>query len=118
MEPAKRALDAPAPLQDPKALGVPGAFHAREGPLPHRRDPLAERAGITPISPAQLQSWAANDQRRQDLFGPIAVLDPRRMHDDDQEQTEDIDHAVSLATTRPLTPIIATDPPCSVVFTV
>jgi hypothetical protein len=40
------------------------------------------------------------------------------MHDDDQEQTEDIDHDVSLATTRPLTPIIATDPPFSVVFTV
>jgi hypothetical protein len=40
------------------------------------------------------------------------------MHDHDQEQTEDIDHDVALATTRALAPIIAADAPFSVVFTV
>jgi hypothetical protein len=40
------------------------------------------------------------------------------MDDDDEEQTEDIDDDVALAPPRFLAPIIATDPPFSVVFTV
>jgi hypothetical protein len=40
------------------------------------------------------------------------------MHHDDEEQPEDIDHDVALAAAYALTPIIASDPPFSVVFTV
>jgi hypothetical protein len=75
-------------------------------------------AGVAAIGPDQLQPRKARDQRRQDRFGPVAVLDPRRMDDDDEEQTEDIDDDVALAPPRFLAPIIATDPPFSVVFTV
>ena len=40
------------------------------------------------------------------------------MHHHDQQETEDIDHDVALATAYTLTPIIAPDPPFLVVFTV
>src|SRR4029077_5618637 len=70
------------------------------------------------IGPDQLQPREARDQRRQDRFGPIAVLDPRRMHHHDEEQPEDIDHDVALTAAYALAPIIAPDPPFSVVFTV
>jgi len=40
------------------------------------------------------------------------------MHDDDEEQTKDIDGEVALAPTCVLAPVIATDPPFSAVFTV
>ena len=46
IEPAERAFHDPAPLQDSKALRVPGAFHDREGPLQHRRHPRDELARI------------------------------------------------------------------------
>src|SRR5439155_15436864 len=60
----------------------------------------------------------AGDQGRQDRFGSITVLDPRRMHHHDEEQPEDIDDDVALAPADALAPIIAPDPPFSVVFTV
>ena len=118
IEPAERAFDDPAPLQHLKALGVPRTFHDHEGPLQHRRDPCDELPSVAAIGPDQLQSREAGDQRRQDLFGPIAVLDPRRMDDDDEEQAEDIDDDVALATADALASVIAPDPPFSVVFTV
>jgi hypothetical protein len=40
------------------------------------------------------------------------------MHDDDEEQPEDIDDAVALAPADALAAVIAADPPFSVVFTV
>ena len=85
IEPAERAFHDPAPLQDSKALRVPGAFHDREGPLQHRRHPRDELARIPAIGPDQLQSREAGDQCCQDLFGPVAVLHPSRMDDDDEE---------------------------------
>ena len=117
IQPAKRALDDPAPLHHPKALRVPGAFHDREGPLHHRRDPCDEFPSVPTISPDQPQSREASDQRRQDLFGSITVLDPRSMPHHDQQETEDIDHDVALAAADALAPIITPDPPFSVVFT-
>ena len=118
IEPAERAFNYPAPLYDLKALGVPGTFHDHQGPLERRRHPRDELAGVPAIGPDQLQSREAGDQRRQHLFGPIAVLNPRRMDDDDEEQAEDIDDNVALAAAYALTPIIAPDPPFSVVLTV
>jgi hypothetical protein len=102
----------------PKALGPLGAFHDREGPLQHRGDPRDELAGVPAIRPDQLQSREAGDQRRQHRFGPIAVLDPRRMDDDDEEQAEDIDDNVALAAADAFASVIAPDPPFSVVLTV
>jgi len=40
------------------------------------------------------------------------------MHDDDEEQPEDIDDDVALAPAYALAPVIAPDPPFPVVFTV
>jgi len=40
------------------------------------------------------------------------------MYHHDQQEPEDIDHDVALATADTLAPIIAPDPPFSVVFTV
>jgi hypothetical protein len=40
------------------------------------------------------------------------------MHHHDEEQPEDIDHNVALATADALAAVIAADPPFSVVFTV
>jgi hypothetical protein len=73
IEPTKRALDDPAPLQDSKALGTLGAFHDREGPQQHCGDPRDSLAGVPSIRPDQWQSREAGDQRRQHLFGPISA---------------------------------------------
>jgi hypothetical protein len=40
------------------------------------------------------------------------------MHQHDEEQTQDIDDDVALASTDALAAVIASDPPFSVVFTV
>jgi hypothetical protein len=118
IEPAECAFDDPAPLQDLKPWGVPGAFHDHQSPLQHRRHPRNQLASIPSIGPDQLQSREAGDQCRQNLFGPVAVLHPSRMDDDDEEQPQDIDHDVALATAEALASVIAPDPPFSVVFTV
>jgi hypothetical protein len=118
IEPAARALHDPAPLQDLKTLGAPGAFHTHEGALQDRRHPRDELAGVPPIGPDQFPSRKAGDECPEHLFGPITVVDPRRMHDDDEEQPEDIDDAVALAPADALAAVIAADPPFSVVFTV
>lgn len=118
IEPTKRALHDPTPLQHLKALGVPGTFHDHQSSLQHGRHPRHELARIPPVSPNELQSREASDQRRQDLFGSITVLDAGRMHHHNQEQTEDIDHDVALATAYALASVIAPAPPFSVVFTV
>jgi len=52
------------------------------------------------------------------VLGPIAVLDPSRMHHHHQKETEHIHDDVALAPPRALPPVIAADPPFSVVFTV
>jgi class 3 adenylate cyclase len=118
IEPAKCAFHDPAPLQDLKTLGAPGAFHNDECPLQHRRDPCDQLAPVPPIGPDQVQARKAGDKCRQHLFGPIAVLDASRMHHHDEEQTQDIDDDVALATAHALAPVIAPDPPFSVVLTV
>ena len=108
----------PAPLQGLKSLGVPGACHNHEGSLQDCRNPRDELACVSPIGPDQFQSRKAGDECPEHLFGPITVLDPRRMHDHDEEQPEGIDHDVALAPADALTAVIAADPPFSVVFTV
>lgn len=99
-------------------MGVSGALHDNERPLQHRRHPRDELAGVPSTGPDQFQSRKAGDECPEHLFGPIAILDPRRMHDHDEEQPEDIDHDVALAPTDALAAVIAPDPPFSVVFTV
>ena len=118
IEPAEGAFHDPAPLHDLKSLGVPGAFHNHEGSLQDRRHPRDELAGVPPIGPDQFQSRKAGDECPEHLFGPITVLDPRRMHYDNQEQPEDIDDDVALAPAYALAAVIAAAPPFSVVFTV
>src|SRR5262249_53362712 len=118
IEPAEGAFHDPAPLYDLKTLGMPRAFHDHQGPLQHRRDPRDELARVAPIGPDQPQSWETGDQCRQDLFGAIPVLDLRRMHHHNQQETEDIDHDVALASADALALVIAPDLSFSVVFTV
>jgi hypothetical protein len=118
IEPAKCTFNDPAPLHHLKALGMPRAFHDDERPLQHRRDPRDELARVSPIRPDELQSREAGDQRRQDRFGAIPILDPSGMHHHDQEQPQDIDDDVALAPTDALAAVIAPDPPFSVVLTV
>src|SRR5712692_8249828 len=110
-----RRSSATAPLESP---GCAWAFHDHEGPLQYGRDPCDELASVPAIGPDQLQSREAGHQRRQHLFGSITVLDPRSMHHHDQQETEDIDHDVALATAYALASVIAPNPPFSVVFTV
>ena len=112
------SFDNPAPLQDLKSLGVPGAFHNHKSPLQDRRHPRNQLACVPPVSPDELQSREAGHECPEHRLGPIAVLDPRRVHQHDQEQPEDIDHDVALAPTDTLAAVIASDPPFSVVFTV
>jgi hypothetical protein len=118
MKPAKGACADPAPLHHLKALRGPRAFHDHEGPLEHCRAPGDERASVAASSPEQLQPREASAQRRQDRLGPITILETGRMPHDDEEQPEDIDHAVALAAADALPPLRAPAPPFAVVFTV
>src|SRR6516162_4853413 len=102
MQPAAGAFHDPAPLHDLKAWAVPGALHKHEGALQDRRHPRDTLAGVSPLGPDQFQSRQAGDACPEYLFGPIPVLDPRRMHDDDEEQPEDIDDEVALAAAEAL----------------
>jgi hypothetical protein len=101
-----------------KSLGVPGAFHDREGPLQRGRHPLDQLASVTPIGPDQLHARELCGQPCEHVLGPIAVLDSRRMHHHHQKETKHIHDDVALAPPRALPPVIAADPPFSVVFTV
>ena len=86
-----------------------------------RRSTVATHATSWPAYPPPPRStagWGAGDQCRQDLFGPIAVLHPSRMDEDDEEQPQDIDHDVARAPPDALAAVIAPEPPFSVVFTV
>ncbi len=118
IEPAESAFDDPTPLHHLKTSGVPGAFHDDEGPLQYRRDPCDELARVAPIRPDELQSREAGNQGCQNLFGSIAVLDAGRMDHHDEEQPQDINDDVALATADALAAVIAPDPPFSVVCTV
>src|SRR5215831_7455899 len=118
IEPAQRAFDNQTPLHNLKALGVPGTFHDHQSPLQRGRHPRHELASIPPVSPDELQSRNAGHECPERRFGPIAVLEPRRMHHHDEEQPEDIDDDVALTPTDALAAVIAPGPPFSVVFTV
>jgi hypothetical protein len=112
------SFDDPAPLHHLKTSGGPRAFHDDEGPLQHRRDPRDERARIAPSRPDELQAREAGDPGCQDRFGPSAVLAASRMDHHDEEQPQDIDDDVALATASTLAAVIAPAPPFAVVCTV
>ena len=97
---------------------MPGAFHNHEDSLQDRRHPRDQLAGVPPIGPDQFQARKAGDECPEHLFGPITILDPCRMHDDDEEQPEDINDDVALAPADAFAAVIAAGPPFSVVFTV
>ena len=118
IKPAERTFHDPTPLYDLKTLGMLRAFHDHESPLEHRRHPRDELPSVPPVSPDELQSRETGHECPEYGFGPIAVLDPRRVHHHHQEQPEDIDDNVALAPADALAPVIAPDPPFSVVFTV
>jgi hypothetical protein len=73
-------------------------------------------ARVAPIRPDELQSREAGDQGCQDRFGPIAVLDAGRMYHHNEEQPQDIDDEVALATADALAAVIAPDPVWSKIF--
>ena len=77
-----------------KSLALPRPFHDRKGTLQNSGYPFNQLAGITSVCPDELQPRKAGDQPREYMFGSITVLDPGR------------------------TPVIAPDPPFSVVFAV
>src|SRR5215510_2477778 len=118
IEPAKRAFHDPTPLQHLKALGRPRTFHDHQSPLEHRRHPCDEFPRVPPVRPDELQARETGHECPEHRFGPIAVLDPRRMHHHHQEQPEDINHNMALTTAYALAAVIAPAPPFSVVFTV
>jgi hypothetical protein len=115
--PAKRACDDPTPLQDSKALRVPGTFHDHQGPLQPCRDPRDERASLPSVSPEELQARKAGYECPEHRLGPIAVLEPSSMPHDDEEQPQDIDPDVARATAYALASVRAPAPPFSVVCT-
>ena len=110
IEPAEGAFDDPAPLHDLKSLGVLGAFHNHEGSLQDRRHPRDQLAGLPPIGPDQFQSRTAGAEGPEHRFGPIPVLAPRRMHDDDEEQPADIDDDGALAAADALAAVLGACP--------
>jgi hypothetical protein len=87
---------------------VPGALHHHEGSLQDRRNPRDE----------PFQSRHAGDACPEHLFGPITVLEPRSMHEADEEQPEDIGDAVALVPADALAAVRAPAPPCAGVCTV
>ena len=97
---------------------MPGALHHHEGSLQDRRNPRDELAGVSPIGPEPFQSRHAGDACPEHLFGPITVLEPRSMHEADEEQPEDIGDAVALAPADALAAVRAPAPPCAGVCTV
>ena len=107
------SLDDPPPLQHAKALGVPGTFDDHQRPLQLCRHPRYELANVPSVSPDELQSRKAGHECPEHLFGPITVLDAGRMDHHDEQETEDIDDDVALATTYALATVIAPDPPFS-----
>ena len=52
------------------------------------------------------------------MFASITVLDPGRMDHHNEKQTQNVDDDVALAPQGVLAPVIAPDPPFSVVFAV
>ena len=118
MEPAERTFHDPTPLQHLKALGGPGTLHEHQRPLEHHCHPRNELPRVPPVRPDELQSRKTGYEGPEHRFGPIAVLDPRRMHHHDEEQPEDIDDDMAFASTDALAAVIAPRPPFSVVFTV
>src|SRR5262249_22591341 len=110
IEPAESAFDDPAPLHHLKTLGVPGAFQDDEGPFQPRRYPRDVLASVSSIRSDQYQPRKAGDECPQHRFGPSAVLDAGRTDHHDEEQPQDIDDDVALATAYTLAAVIAPEP--------
>ncbi len=96
-EPAEGALDDPAPLMDDEAaLGGIGAHD-----LQFKVIPLANRlfqiTTIGLVSPDLPQAGQAVSGLGEDQLSPVPILEPRRMHDDDQQKTEGVHQDVALA---------------------
>ena len=109
-EPGKGSLDNPTLGQNLETGGIVAAFDDLQDPVAQFSGPLDQLAGIPPIGPDQLEPRELPDQLGQHQFGPVAVLDIGRMHDEGQEQTHGVYDNVPLATLDLLAGIVAARP--------
>src|ERR1700694_5477490 len=111
-QPAEGPFDNPTVRQDLEAFRAYQASYDVELPAEVLADMLAD-AFISRISPEQLQATVTIvnamfdqlEQFLQDQFAAAAVLETGTVHDDDQQQSQGVDHDMTLAASRLLVDI-------------
>jgi YD repeat-containing protein len=116
-DPCERALDDPPLGQHRKPMRLIGPLDDPHSPPAPTQGEVDQRAGVPAVGEDRGQAGELADQVPQHEPGRHAILQARRMHQDDQQQAELVDDDVPLAAVDLLARVIPADPPFSVVFT-
>lgn len=109
-KPREGALHHPAPWQPDEALQVIAAFddlEAQRIARPQRAHPIEQRAAGAAIGPDEPPAHEAMPERLQHQLRPLAVLHPRRVDDDHQQQADGLDQDGPFASFDLLARVIA-----------
>lgn len=111
-EPGKGAFDDPAARQDFEVREFGAMFDDLEAGATARAElthPRDQGAGIAAVGPDAAQPTETVPQGGEQQAGAVAVLDVRRMHADQKNQSQGIDQNMSLSSCHLLASIVATN---------
>ena len=91
--------------------------HQFQRPAAHRPSPFHQFAAVGPICPDHLQPGEPAQQLGQRQFGAVPVLYIGGMYRHRQWQAQGVYYDVTFAALHPLSSIVSSGPPFSVVFT-
>ena len=116
-EPRERAFHNPTLGQDDESGAVAQTLDDRHRPAAKLSRPVDQLSGVTPVGPGDFEPGEEAAKLAKHELGSIAVLDVGGVHDDGQDQAEDVDHDVPLAALDFLARVVPAVPPFSTVFT-
>ena len=116
-QPGQRALHHPSAGQHLEVVAVLTASHHLQQPAAGRLSPRDQLAGISGVSPDDLEPREPAQQSGQHQPGSVLVLDTGSMYHHREEQSGGVHYDVALASRHLFARVIAARPPFSVVFT-
>ena len=96
-KPGKGSFNDPAAGKQNKTLGPHRTQNRLQQPTAGLFDPLDQVASVRSVSPNDLQAWELALGPFQQIFGSVAILNVRRMHEYSQKQSQSVDQQVTLA---------------------
>ena len=116
-KPAEGPLHHPSSGQHHETHDIIAALDNLQHPAAYALRPIDQFPRVAAIRPDQFQSRVQAPQLAEDEFGSVSVLNVRSMNGDRQDQAEDVNNNMPLATVDLLARVVPSRPPFSVVFT-